>query len=83
VKRPGREADHSPTSSAEVKEWVALHLHSPNTTSCRGAQLKHKENFIFKRKYYKSEQIKEIEMIGICSTHERDEKCIQSVDRKT
>jgi hypothetical protein len=22
VKRPGREADHSPPSSAEVKEWV-------------------------------------------------------------
>jgi hypothetical protein len=29
VKRPGREADHSPTSSAEVKEWVELYLHSP------------------------------------------------------
>jgi hypothetical protein len=24
VKRPGREADHSPPSSAEVKEWVKL-----------------------------------------------------------
>jgi hypothetical protein len=24
VKRPGREADHSPPSSAEVKEWVEL-----------------------------------------------------------
>jgi hypothetical protein len=29
VKRPGREADHSPPSSAEVKEWVELCLHSP------------------------------------------------------
>jgi hypothetical protein len=29
VKRPGREADHSPPSSAEVKEWVELYLHSP------------------------------------------------------
>jgi hypothetical protein len=28
VKRPGREADHSPPSSAEVKEWVALYLQS-------------------------------------------------------
>jgi hypothetical protein len=28
VKRPGREADHSPPSSAEVKEWVKLYLHS-------------------------------------------------------
>jgi len=28
VKRPGREADHSPPSSAEVKECVELYLHS-------------------------------------------------------
>jgi hypothetical protein len=47
VKRPGREADHSPPSSAEVKEWVGLHLHSPNTPSWRGAQLKHRDNFTF------------------------------------
>jgi hypothetical protein len=25
----GREADHSPPSSAEDKEWVELYLHSP------------------------------------------------------
>jgi hypothetical protein len=25
----GREADHSPAFSAEVKEWVELYLHSP------------------------------------------------------
>jgi hypothetical protein len=31
VKRLGRGADHSPPSSAEVKEWVELYLHSPNT----------------------------------------------------
>jgi hypothetical protein len=35
----GREADHSPPSSAEVKEWVELYLHSPNTPSWRGSQL--------------------------------------------
>jgi hypothetical protein len=29
VKRPGHEADHSPPSSAEIKEWVELYLHSP------------------------------------------------------
>jgi hypothetical protein len=29
VKRPGREAGHSPQSSAEVKECVKLYLHSP------------------------------------------------------
>jgi hypothetical protein len=46
VKRPGREADHSP-SSAEIKEWVELYLHSPNMPSRRGAQLKHRDNFTF------------------------------------
>jgi hypothetical protein len=35
----GHEADHSPPSSAEVKEWVELYLHSPNTPSWGGAQL--------------------------------------------
>jgi hypothetical protein len=29
VKRAGREADHLPPSSAEVKECVELYLHSP------------------------------------------------------
>jgi hypothetical protein len=33
VKQPWREADHSPLSSAKVKEWVELYLHSPNTPS--------------------------------------------------
>jgi hypothetical protein len=42
VKRPGREADHSPPSSAEVKECVELYLHSPNTPSWHGAQLRHR-----------------------------------------
>jgi hypothetical protein len=37
VKRPGREADHSPPSSAEVKECVELYLHSPQYSSWRGA----------------------------------------------
>jgi hypothetical protein len=46
VKRPRREADHSPPSSAEVKECVELFLHSPNTPSWRDAKLKHKDNFI-------------------------------------
>jgi hypothetical protein len=35
----GREADHSPPSGVEVKEWVELYLHSPNMLSWRGAQL--------------------------------------------
>jgi hypothetical protein len=29
VKRPGREADHSPPASAEVKKNVNLYIHSP------------------------------------------------------
>jgi hypothetical protein len=37
VKRPEREADHSPTFSAKVKECVELYLHIPNTSSRRGA----------------------------------------------
>jgi hypothetical protein len=37
VKWPGREADHSLPSSAEVKEWVELYLHA-NTSSWRGAR---------------------------------------------
>jgi hypothetical protein len=36
VKRPGREADHSPPSSAEVKECVELYLHSPNPSCSFG-----------------------------------------------
>jgi hypothetical protein len=47
VKRPGREADHSPPSSAEIKECVELYFHSPNTPSWRGAQLKHRDHFTF------------------------------------
>jgi hypothetical protein len=38
VKRPGRDADHSLPSTAEVKECVELYLHSTNTPSWRGAQ---------------------------------------------
>jgi hypothetical protein len=40
VKRPRREADHSPPSTVEVKECVELYLHSPNTPSWLGAQLR-------------------------------------------
>jgi hypothetical protein len=49
VKRPGRVADHSSPSSAEVKECVELYFHSPNTPSWRGAQFKkkHRDNFTF------------------------------------
>jgi hypothetical protein len=36
-----------PPSSAEVKEWVELYLHSSNTPPRCGAQLKHRDNFTF------------------------------------
>jgi hypothetical protein len=45
VKRPVSEANHTLPPSAEVKEWVELHLHSPNNPSWRRAQLKHRDNF--------------------------------------
>jgi hypothetical protein len=35
----GREADNSPGSSAEVKEWVEVYSHSPTTPSWCGTQL--------------------------------------------
>jgi hypothetical protein len=47
AKQPEREADHSPPTSSEVKEWVELYLHSPNTPPWRGAQLQHRDNFTF------------------------------------
>jgi hypothetical protein len=39
VKRPVREADHSPLSSAKVKEGMELYIHSPNMSSWCGASL--------------------------------------------
>jgi hypothetical protein len=42
VKWPGREANHSPPSSSEVKECVELYLHSPNKPSWRSAELNKK-----------------------------------------
>jgi hypothetical protein len=44
---PRREAAHSLPSSAEVKEYMELYLHSPSMPSGRDAQLKHKDNFTF------------------------------------
>jgi hypothetical protein len=45
VKRPGREADHSPPSSAAVMIRVAIPP-LPNTPPWRGARLKHRDSFI-------------------------------------
>jgi hypothetical protein len=46
VKWPGHVADHSPPS-AKVKECVELYLHSPNTSSWRGAWLSTGTTFTF------------------------------------
>jgi len=40
VERSEQDANHSPPSSAEVKEWVKLHFHSPNTPSWSGVHFK-------------------------------------------
>jgi hypothetical protein len=46
VKRPGHEADHSPLSSAEVKNaWS--HTSTPHYAFMAWCLLKHKDNFTF------------------------------------
>jgi hypothetical protein len=46
VNRPGREADHSPASSAEVKECEELYLH-PQYVFMAWCIVKHRDNFTF------------------------------------
>jgi hypothetical protein len=47
IKRPGSEADHSPSSSAEVKNGAAINPLS-HKSSWRGAYLiKHRDSFTF------------------------------------
>jgi hypothetical protein len=45
IKRPGREAEHSPPSSAEVKEWAEQYLHSPICLNDVVLSLKHRDTF--------------------------------------
>jgi hypothetical protein len=47
VKQPEREVDHSPSSSAQVKECCGAVPPLPNTPSWHGAQLQHRDNFTF------------------------------------
>jgi hypothetical protein len=44
VKRPRREADQSPPTSAEVKKKVGLYMHSPYVFWCSWL-VKHRDNF--------------------------------------
>jgi hypothetical protein len=46
VKQPGREADHSSPSGAEIKERVALYLH-PQYVFMAWRLVKHRDNFTF------------------------------------
>jgi hypothetical protein len=46
VKLPGCEADHSPPSSDEVKEYVALYLH-PQYVFVAWHLVKHRDKFTF------------------------------------
>jgi hypothetical protein len=50
VKSSGRKADHSP--GAEVKEWVELYIHTPNTPSWRGPQLKEAQGQLYLYLYF-------------------------------
>jgi hypothetical protein len=47
VKRQGREADHSPPFTAEVKECMELNLHSPYFVFMAWCLVKHRDNFTF------------------------------------
>jgi hypothetical protein len=48
----GREADRSPPSSAEVKEWAELYLHSPDAPSWRNAQLEGAQGQLYLYLYF-------------------------------
>jgi hypothetical protein len=54
VKRPGREADHSPPSSAEVNKCVELYLHSPIRLHGVMLQFKKGTGAILRDKFKKS-----------------------------
>jgi hypothetical protein len=63
VKRPGREADHSPPSSAEVKNGGDI-LSLPHTSSWRSAELiKHRDNFILQVSPFASSRVADKEVI--------------------
>jgi hypothetical protein len=68
-----READHSPPSSAEVKEGVQLYRHSLNTPSWRGAQLKKAQGQL----YVYCDEMREDERGGACRKHEVHEECLK------
>jgi hypothetical protein len=46
VKQPSCEADHSPPSSGEIKEWLELYLH-PKYVFMEWCLVKHRDSFTF------------------------------------
>jgi hypothetical protein len=52
IKWSGCETDHSPPSSAKVKECVELYLHFPNMPSSHGAQLKKAQERLYLYHYH-------------------------------
>jgi hypothetical protein len=61
----GREADHSPSSSAEVKEWEELYLNSPSTPSWRGAQVGGTQGQLYLYILYRN--ILQIKVVDLCN----------------
>jgi hypothetical protein len=74
VKWPGHEADHSPSSNTEVKEWVDLYFHSPKTPSWHGAQLekKHSDNFTFPINNFIYLILQEVKLQGRRKLHKKE-----------
>jgi hypothetical protein len=85
VKRPGREAEYSPPSSAEVKECLELYLHSPNTLSWRRAQFKNRTGTTLPLSYRKINvaQIKQnFRICRLCILHFLPNKYINNFNRE-
>jgi hypothetical protein len=71
VKRPGREADHSPPSSAEVSAWSCTC--TPQYVFMAWCLVKHRDNFTFYNDYTIFKNI--VTNIQICIfTYETDDK---------
>jgi hypothetical protein len=68
VKRPGREADHSPPYNAEVKKmWSYTSTSQYAFIAWCSVKKKHSDNFTFTFALYIL--IKQDEMVGLCSKH--------------
>jgi hypothetical protein len=64
VKQLGCEADHSPPSSAEVKECMELYLHFPQYAFMAWCLVKHRDNFTFTFYLKVKDHLKDIHIDG-------------------